>query len=77
LTAITLISDQIQAAPTQEMRELMSRQAVLYFERSAALHVQLSDFISARADIESAITIATALEDGHTVNRLMGLLTGM
>jgi len=77
LTAITLISERIQNAFTQQERELMSRQAIQYFEKSAALRVQMSDFIEARDDLESAITIATALGDFHTIERLRTLLGDM
>ena len=74
LTAITLISEQIQIAQTPEAKELMSRQAVLFFEKSAALNVAQSDFIAARSDLESAITIANALRDFDTIDRLMLLM---
>jgi len=75
LSAITIISEKIQVAPTTEEREIMSRNAMSYFERSAALNVVTSDFIAARTDLESALTIALALQDADAVSRLRNLLT--
>jgi tetratricopeptide (TPR) repeat protein len=77
LAAITIISEQIQFAVTAEEREQMSRDAMTYFEKSAALNVMTSDFIMARTDLESALTIASALQDSDAINRLQTLLNGM
>jgi len=77
LAAITIISERIQDATTDDERENMSRMAMSYFEKSAALHVLLHDFVAARADLESAIMIGTALGDDDAVTRMRSLLEGM
>ncbi|MCL1785608.1 MAG: hypothetical protein FWG39_00460 [Alphaproteobacteria bacterium] len=77
VSAITIISEKIQTAQTSEEREQMSRDAMSYFEKSAALNVVTSDFIAARGDLESALTIATALKDADAMERLGTLLNGM
>lgn len=76
-SAVRVISEQIQGAPTREERELLSTNAMDYFEKSAALNVNLGNMDAARSDLESARTIAAALGDGETVERLNQLLTDM
>ena len=77
MAAIRLISEQIVDAPPGTERETMSRQALVYFERSAALRVQLADLEGARTDLHSAITIAGALGDAEMVQRLQLLVQGI
>ena len=76
-SAVRVISEQIQGAPTREERESLSSRAMDYFEKSAALNVNLGNFDAARSDLESARTIAAALGDGETVERLDKLLADM
>lgn len=73
LQAVKLISEQIHAAPSAGEREMMSRMAVTYFEKSAALRIQMSDFEGAKSDLQSAITISGALGDTEQVERLLTL----
>jgi len=55
----------------------MSRDAMTFFEKSAALNVMANDFTAARTDLESARTIAAALQDVDAVDRLQTLLNGL
>lgn len=73
-SAIRVISEQIQGAPTLEERETLSSQAMAYFEKSAALNLQLGNVDAARSDLESSYTIAVALNDAETVTRLQTLI---
>ena len=74
LSAIRLISEQITSVQSGAERETMSRAAMAYFERSAALRLQLGDLEGARTDLQSSITIATALNDTEQVQRLQFLV---
>ena len=74
-SAIRVISEQIQGMPTAEGRESLSANAMQYFEKSAALNLQLGNIDAARSDLESAYTIATALNDVETVDRLQKLIS--
>lgn len=74
MSAIRVISEQIQGATTADAREDLSRRALVYFEKSAALNLNLGNVESARTDLESAYTIAVALNDAETVERLSGLI---
>ncbi len=73
-SAIRVISEQIQGAPTMDERESLSNNAMNYFEKSAALNLNLGNSDAARTDLESAYTIAIALNDTDTANRLQGLI---
>ncbi len=73
-SAIRVISEQIQGAPTMEERESLSNNAMNYFEKSAALNLNLGNVDGARSDLESSYTIAVALNDTETVDRLTGLI---
>lgn len=73
-SAIRVISEQIQGTPTLEEREALSNNAMNYFEKSAALNLNLGNTDAARTDLESAYTIAIALNDTETANRLQGLI---
>ena len=74
-SAVRVISEQIQGIPTREEREVMSTRAMDYFEKSAALNVKAENMDAARSDLESARTIAMALSDSETVERLDKLLS--
>ena len=76
-SAVRVISEQIQAAPTQEMRESQSSNAMSYFEKSAALNLQLGKNDLARNDLESAFAIANALNDTESMNRIQNLINGL
>lgn len=73
-TAVRVISEQIQGASSAAMRESLSSNAMTYFEKSAALNLNLGDAAAARDDLTSAYTIATALNDTDTMERLNGLI---
>lgn len=75
--AVRVISEQIQGVPTMAERESLSAKAMDYFEKSAALNVNLGNMDAARSDLESARTIGTALGDTETVERLDKLLADM
>lgn len=72
--AVRVISEQIQGAPTSAERESMSANAMSYFEKSAALNLQQGNPDAAISDLESARTIAVALNDAETIDRLNGLI---
>ncbi len=74
-SAIRVISEQIQGAPTMDEREALSNRAMSYFEKSAALNLNLGNTDAARIDLESAYTIAIALNDVDTATRLQGLIS--
>ena len=74
-SGLRVISEQIQGAPTMEEREALSSRAMNYFEKSAALNLQLGNVDASRSDLESAYTIAIALDDADTVSRLKALIT--
>ena len=76
-SAVRIISEQIQAATTQEDREVQSSSAMAYFEKSAALNLKMERVDAARNDLESAFAIALALKDEESVNRLQNLLKGL
>ncbi|MBO5739486.1 MAG: tetratricopeptide repeat protein [Alphaproteobacteria bacterium] len=73
-SAIRVISEQIQGAPTLEERESLSNNAMNYFEKSAALNLNIGNIDAARTDLESAYTIAIALNNTETADRLQGLI---
>lgn len=74
-SAVRVISEQIQGAPTMEERESLSSRAMSYFEKSAALNLNLGNVDAARSDLESSYTIAVALGDAETVARLQSLIS--
>ena len=76
-SAVRIISEQIQGATTAAEREDLSSRAMSYFEKSAALNLKLGNTASAQGDLESAYTIAVALNDDDSVTRLQGLITDL
>ena len=76
-SAVRVISEQIQAAPTQEEREMQSSNAMAYFEKSAALNLNLGKVDSAKTDLESAFAIAVALNDEESMARIQNLINGL
>lgn len=76
-SAVRVISEQIQGAPSVEERESLSNRAMGYFEKSAALNLKLGNTEMARVDLESAYTIAVALNDAETTARLQELINGI
>jgi len=76
-SAVRVISEQIQATPTQEMREAQSSNAMSYLEKSAALNLQLGKYDLARGDLESAFAIANALNDTESMERIQNLINGL
>ena len=73
-SAIRVISEQIQGATSAAERESLSSNAMSYFEMSAALNLALGDTEAARVDLESAYTIAAALVDNDSMNRIQNLI---
>ena len=73
--AVRVISEQIQGVPSVSERESMSANAMSYFEKSAALNLQIGNIDAARSDLESALTIAAALSDTESVDRLNALIS--
>ncbi|MCL1902065.1 MAG: hypothetical protein FWG18_00365 [Alphaproteobacteria bacterium] len=77
LAAITIISNTIQNADTNEQRNQMSRAALSFFEKSGALHVTMGDMEGARTDLEAAYTLAATMGDTDTTNRLQALINDL
>ncbi len=73
-SAIRVISEQIQGATAASDREDLSSRAMMYFEKSAALNLKLGNVASARNDLDSAYTIAAALNDEDSMMRLKQLI---
>ena len=76
-SAVRVISEQIQAAPSQDVRESQSSNAMAYFEKSAALNLNLGNTDAAKSDLESAFAIAVALNDEESMIRIQNLLNGL
>lgn len=76
-TAIRIISEQIQGATTAAQRESQSSAAMAYFEKSAALNIALGNVDAARGDLNSAYTIAAALLDNDSMDRIQGVLSNL
>nr|MBQ0091094.1 tetratricopeptide repeat protein [Candidatus Enterousia merdequi] len=76
-SAVRVISEQIQAAPSQELREEQSSNAMSYFEKSAALNLNLGNKEAAKSDLESAFAIAVALNDEESSNRIQNLINDL
>jgi glycosyltransferase involved in cell wall biosynthesis len=76
-SAIRVISEQIQAAPSQDVREAQSSSAMAYFEKSAALNLNLGNREAAKSDLESAFAIAVALNDEESITRIQNLINGL
>ena len=72
--AVRVISEQIEGVATSYERESMSANAMSYFEKSAALNLQIGNIDAAINDLDSARTIAMALNDNDSVDRLNSLL---
>ena len=75
--AVRVISEQIQGLASASERESVSANAMSYFEKSAALNLQIGNIDSARSDLESALTIAIALNDADSVEHINALLSDM
>lgn len=73
-SAVRVISEQIQGAQSAEERESLSSNAMSYFEKSAALNLKLGNLDAARSDLESSLTIGSALNDSESIERLQGLI---
>lgn len=76
-SAIRVISEQIQGATTMEQKEDLSMRAMNYFEKSAALNLNIGNSTAAKTDLESAYAIATSLNDADTADRLQKLIEAL
>jgi len=77
LSAITIISNTIGNVATNEQRNVMSRDALSYFQKSGALHVKLGDNSAAKTDLQAAQTLAATLGDNDTANKLQTLIDSL
>ncbi len=73
-SAVRVISEQIQGATTPEQKEDLSMRAMNYFEKSAALNLNIGNTDGAKSDLESAYRIAASLNDAETTERLEKLI---
>ena len=73
-SAVRVISEQIQGVQSAEERETLSADAMDYYEKSAALNVKLGNLTSARSDLESAYTIAMALNNEDVMTHIQSLV---
>ena len=76
-SAVRVISEQIQGATSQDAREAQSSNAMSYFEKSAALNLNIGNADAAKNDLESAFAIAVALNDEDSMNIIQNLLNGL
>ena len=76
-SAVRVISEQIQGATSVSARENLSSMAMSYFEKSAALNLGVGNVAAARSDLESAYTIAAALADSASMERIQGVIAGL
>ncbi|MCQ2574873.1 MAG: tetratricopeptide repeat protein [Alphaproteobacteria bacterium] len=76
-SAIRVISELIQGSTTQESSETQASNAMIYFEKSAALNIKLGKTDVAKTDLESAYIIATKLVDEESVIRIERLLSDL
>lgn len=76
-SAIRVISEQIQGATTMEQKEDLSMRAMNYFEKSAALNLNIGNTAAAKSDLESAYAIAASLNDADTTERLQKLIEAL
>lgn len=74
-SAIRVISEQIQGATSAAERENLSSNAMGYFEKSAALNLATGNVDAARSDLNSAYTIAVALTDSASMERIQNLIS--
>ncbi len=76
-SAIRVISEQIQGVQTAEERESLSSRAMSYFEKSAALNLNMGNIDNSVSDLNAARTIAVALSDTDSVDRIDSLLNSL
>jgi tetratricopeptide (TPR) repeat protein len=74
MSAITTISSTIRNSGDAATKLNMSRRAMSDFEKSAALHIQTGELDAARGDLEAANSLAAALKDEDTQNRILNLI---
>jgi tetratricopeptide (TPR) repeat protein len=75
--AITVIAADIQDEGIESVRESMSRAAMSFFEKSGALDVKMGNMSSAATNLESAYSLAIALNDMESANRLKILVMNL
>lgn len=73
-SAVRIISEQIQGTTEMAERETLSSRAMTFFEKSAGLNLNIGNIEGARTDLESSYTIAVALKDDESAQRLQGLI---
>ena len=76
-SAVRVIAEQIQGAMTMEQKEDLSMRAMNYFEKSAALNLNIGNTAAAKSDLESAYAIAASLNDADTTERLQKLIEAL
>ena len=76
-SAIRVISEQIQGTTTMEQKEDLSMRAMNYFEKSAALNLNIGNIASAKSDLESAYAIAASLNDADATERFQKLIEAL
>ena len=72
-SAVRVISEQIQGALATEQKEDLSVRAMSYFEKSAALNLNIGNVAMAKSDLQSAYAIAASLNDAENAERLQRL----
>lgn len=73
-SATRVISEQIHGTVAESESESLLNHAIGYFEKSAALNLNLGNIDAARTDLASAHAIAFAQNDIETVERLQSLI---
>ncbi len=76
-SAMQVIKEQLAGITDMNEGEKLSRDVMLYTEKSAALYLKLNNKESALSNLEGAYQIAIALNDSDTVERLETLISDL
>lgn len=76
-SAMQVIKEQLNGVTDMELGEKLSRDVMLYTEKSAALYLKINNKDAALSNLQGALQIATALNDTDTVEHLNKLIADL
>lgn len=76
-SAMQVIKEQLNGVTDVDLGEKLSRDVMLYTEKSAALYLKLGNKEAALTNLQGALQIATALNDTDTVEHLNKLVSDL
>lgn len=76
-SAMQVIKEQLNGITDMELGEKLSRDVMMYTEKSAALYLKIDKKDSALTNLQGALQIATALNDTDTVEHLNKLISDL